>query len=227
MSSKDPLASASEGATKGVLDWSEEKIKGLVERFKNKDIAFVQDPETINLAKEQRKTSEWNLFKEYVDDPDLHILFQLGLTLRKLERQQPQVIALRSRILEKYDTRGLHIAQFIQNGFFGKFLGNILERTSTPEALKFEIKSFFDNIENTVVFVKESDNEAKKTEEVTARILAHSPKTFIICSSGSATEKCKQIKERVMRKISGYTTELYQAQYKEIYFINKSQESLK
>ena len=75
MSSEDPFASAAEGATKGALEYAEDKIKELVIKFRNRDIAFVQDPETINIAKEQRKTSEWNLFKQYVDDPDLHILF--------------------------------------------------------------------------------------------------------------------------------------------------------
>ncbi|MGD0978889.1 MAG: hypothetical protein ABR962_07075 [Candidatus Bathyarchaeia archaeon] len=223
MSSEDPLASAAEGVTKGFLGWTEEKIKGLARRFRDRDIAFVQNPETINLLKEQRSTSEWSLFREYVDDHDLHILFMLGLTLRKLENQPDQLVPLRDKIVNKYDAKGLHIAQFIQDGLFGKFLGNALERTSTPQKLRFEIKNLFDNIEQTVVFVKETDDVDKKTEEVVAKLRANSPSTFIICSSGYAKKKCEQIKEKTMKKISGYVAERSETQFKQIYFLNKSE----
>lgn len=227
ISSEDPLASASEGVTKGVLSWTEEKLKELITKFHNRDIAFVEDPETINLAKEQRKTSEWNLFKEYIEDSDRRILFQMGLTLRKLEARGkiPDLKTLRDKILNKYDTKGLHIAQFVQNGFFGKFLGNILERASTPQRLKFEIENLFENIDKMVLFVKKDNDVDKKTEEVVTKILANSPNTFIICGSGRAMENCENIKGKVMKRISDYVAELYKTEFKEIYFLNKSEES--
>lgn len=40
MSSNDPIESASKGVAGAVLEWSEEKIKELVIKFKNRDIAF-------------------------------------------------------------------------------------------------------------------------------------------------------------------------------------------
>ena len=221
-SSEDPLASASEGVTKGVLSWTEEKIKSLIVKFKNKDIAFVEDPETINLAKKQRRTSEWALFIEYIEDTDLRVLFQMGLTLRRLEKQQARLESLREKILRKYDAKGLHIAQFIQNGFFGKFVGNILERASTPQKLRFEIENLLKNIEKTTIFIKHDDDVDKITEEIVTKILANSPDTFIICSSGSAMKKCEKIEKKVMKRISGYVAELYKTEIKEIYFINKS-----
>ena len=221
-SSEKPLVDAAEGATKGALSWTADKIKELINRFENRDIAFVEDPETINLAKKQRKTSEWNLFKEYIEDPDLRILFQMGLTLRRLEKQQKQLESLRAKILTKYDAKGLHIAQFIQNGFFGKFVGNILERASTPQKLKFEIENLLNNIEKTTIFIKQLDNEDKKTDEIVTKIMANSPNTFIICSSFSAMRKCEKIKKKVMKRISGYDAELYKTEIKEIYFLNKS-----
>ena len=226
-SSEDSLASATEGVTKGVLSWTEQKIKEYVVKFRNKDIAFVEDPETINLAKKQRKTSEWNLFKDYIENPDLRILFQMGLTLRRLEKKKEQrhLESLRDKILNKYDANGLHIAQFVQNGFFGKFIGNILERTATPQKLKFEIENLFQNIEKTTIFIKQLDNVDKKTDEIVTKILANSPNTFIICSSGSATAKCEKIKGKVMKRISGYIAELYKTEFKEIYFINRLEES--
>lgn len=228
MSSKDPVASTAEGVTKGVLAFSEEKIKDWVKGFFDKDIAFVENPDTINLVKEQRKTSEYGLFKQYIDDHDLHILFQMGLTLRRLERQKERIQPLRDKIKDKYDTKGLHIAQLIQNGFFNRFLANALERTPTPQRLKFEIENLFDNIENAVVFVKELDNVDYKVEEITVRILANSPRTFIICGSGFAKTKCHQIGETMKKWIRAralnYTYEVYETQFKEVFFLNKSEE---
>ena len=225
MSSEEPLESVSKGATKALLEYTESKIKTWITKFRNRELAFVQDPETINLAKEQRKTSEWNLFKEYIDDPDLRILFQMGLTLRRLEKQNKQLESLRQKIKNKYDLKGLHIAQFIQNGFFGKYIGNILERASTPQELKFEIESLLENIEKTVVFIKQDDDEEKRTELIVTKILANSPKTFIVCSTKSAMGKCEEIKKRVMRRIADYDVELYKTDIKKIYFLNKSEEA--
>lgn len=207
MSSEDPLASVSEGVTKGGLSWTEEKLKELVTRFKNRDLVFVEDIKTIEIVKEQRKTSEWDIFKNYIDGPELRILFQMGLTLRKLEDEPALLTSLRDKILKKYDVKGL-------------------ERTSTPKTLKFDIKNLLQNIEKTVVFIKQQDDVEKKTEEIVIKILANSPKTFIICSSKSAMGKCEKIAKKVMKRISDYTAELYKTEIKEIYFLNKSTMSL-
>ena len=63
------------------------KLSLLARKFKDRKIAFVQNPETIEVAKEQRNSSEWGLFRNYVDDERLHILFQMGLTLRRVEKK--------------------------------------------------------------------------------------------------------------------------------------------
>lgn len=209
------------GVTKGIISWTEDKIKELLVKFRNREIAFVSDVEIIKTAREQRKTSEWELFKNYVDDSDLRILFQLGLALRKYEKDHARIEAIRQRIFKRYGTYGLHIAQFVQNGFFGKLLSNILERTSSPEELRREIKNLFENIETTVVFIQNIDDVNKKTEEIVIKIHANSPKIFIISSSRSAMKKCERICKEVMKRISGYTVEMYKTPYKEIYFLNK------
>lgn len=222
MSSDDPLASISKGAAEGTLSWTADQIKGLVQKFLNRDIAFVEDFRTIEVIKKQRKTSEWNLFKENIKDKDLRILFQMGLTLRTLEDDEKPRESLREKILNKYDVKGLHFAQFIQNGFFPKYLGNIIERAATPQQLTLEMENSFKNIENMVMFIRQSDGIERKTEEIVTKINAHSPKTFIICSSRSAMGKCEKIKKKVMNRIPDYDVELYKTDIKEIYFLNKS-----
>jgi len=219
MSSNDAIA----GMIKGVLSWTEDKIKEYLTKFKHRDLAFIEDPQTITLAVEQRKKSEWDLFKKYIDDYDLRVLFQTGLTLRVLENtNKDRLESLRGRILKKHGPKGLHIAQFVQNGFFGKYIGNILERASTPEELKSGIKNLLNNIEKTCLFVNVRDDVEKRSQEAIIKINANCPETFIISSIGSAMKKCEKIKEKVMKGISGYTIELYKTDIKEIYFFNRS-----
>lgn len=149
----------------------------------------------------------------------------MGLTLRGLENKQEKLKSLRNKILKRYGTEGLHFAEFVQNGFFGKLVGNVLQRIPSPSRLKSEIENLLMNIEKTVVFIKQADDVDKRTEEIIIKINANSPNTFIICSSGTAKVKCEEIKEKVMGRISGYDAELYKTKFKEIYFINKSEES--
>lgn len=85
MSYKPPNSSPVREVTKGFLDWTEEKVKAFIQKFRDRKLVFVEDIETINTAKEQRTTPEWKLFIDNVKDGTLRILFQMGLTLRKLE----------------------------------------------------------------------------------------------------------------------------------------------
>ena len=224
-SEKDPLESISKGATKGALEWTEERIKEAVKKFKQKNLAFIQDSGTIKLAKEQHKTGEWELFKKYVKNKDFRILFILGLTLRKLENQDKPFKELRNKIFKKYKTGGLHIANFVANGLFSKYIGNILEKISKLGEIKSEIEDLFQNIDNKVSFIGHRDNMSQREGEIVTKIHAFSPDTFIISSVGYAIPICEKIKERVMQKISSkYNYEEYMAKGQEgkrIYFLNK------
>lgn len=232
MSSEDgSIESAAKGATKGFLEYTEEKVKALVRKFKDRDLAFIQDEKTIEVAKEQRKKSEWVLFKTYVDNVDYHILFQMGLTLRAYERQNIDFNPLKKRILNKFQRKGLYIAHFVQNGLFSKYVGNILEKSLTIEQLKIEITNLFNNIENTVAFIQKTDEIKHKVPEIVTKIRAHSPDTFIISSVGAAIETCDEVMKAIISDIgSKYTVELYSAEVeknieenKRIYFLNRKE----
>ncbi len=224
MPSENPIESIAKGATEGILDWTSEKINELVTKFKEKDIAFIEDVETIEIAKKQRNKAEWKLFKRFVKDKDLRILFQMGLTLRELEDCKKDFEPLRGRIKNRYNFKGLHIAQIVQNGIFSKYIGNILDKASTDEELGFEILELFDKVEHNVIFIKAADNDKQKIREILTRIDANSPKTFIISSSGTANAICKKIHEKLMKELSGYVSESCSTENKEIYFLNRKED---
>ncbi|MBI2675668.1 MAG: hypothetical protein HYX24_04375 [Candidatus Aenigmarchaeota archaeon] len=219
----NPTADIAEGVTKGVLDWSLDKIKELAKKFRNRELVFIKDVETINIAKEQRASSEWEIFKHYIDDRKFRILFQMGLTLRILERDKKneKLDRLRKIIRDRYDTNGLHVAQTIQSGIFNKYIGIVLGTTTTPQKLKFEINNLFENIEKTVAFIQTTDDVDKKTKEIYIKINANSPKTFIISSFGTTMDACEKIKDGVIEEISGYECELYATKNRKVYFLTK------
>lgn len=218
----DPVASATKGAVKAVLEYSEEKLKELVERFKNKDLVFIQDKETIEIAKEQREKGEWAFFKIYVKDNDLRILFQMGLTLRELEKQGKDLQPLLKKIHKRFDRNGVHIAHFVENGLFSIYVGHAIEIVSSTEELKEEIDYLFEHIDHTVSFIKEEDKSKQKAGEIVTKIQSFSPITFIISSVGKAKSNCEKVKKMVMQKVSqSYTCELYEKKGKKIYFLNR------
>lgn len=63
---EDLLKTTAAGVTEGVLNWTKKEIKELVKKFKNRDIAFIEDSETIEKAKEFQNTPETQLFKQFV-----------------------------------------------------------------------------------------------------------------------------------------------------------------
>jgi len=224
--STDPIESASKGGAKAILEWSEEKLDLLIKKLKDKDIAFIQDDETIKLAKEQREKGEWHFFKNYVKNRDFRILFQMGLTLRALETEGKDFDLLTKKIVKKYDVKGLHIAHFVQNGLFSKYIGNVLESASSSEELTFEIEYIFNNIDNVATFIRATDKPKQKIGEIVTKIQAHSPRTFIISSVGGAMSNCEKVKNGVIQKISSeYTCELYESEQKsrKIYFLNRTE----
>ncbi|MEM3452722.1 MAG: hypothetical protein QW835_03735 [Candidatus Hadarchaeum sp.] len=146
--------------------------------------------------------------------------------MRKLEKDIKKRDNLRDKILKKYGKKGLHIAQVVQNGIFSRFLGTILERAPTAQALKTEIVNLFENIENRVVFIQRANIKGtkyikNKTEEIIAKIRAHSPEVFVISSAGTAMETCKKIANDAINKILDYTYELVETENKRMYFLIK------
>lgn len=198
----------------------------------DRELVFVEDVEVVEVAKEQRKTSEWKIFEECIDNQDLRIPFQMGLALRKFENNPDKVTDLRQKINKKYGSKGLHIAQFVQNGFFGKYLANILEQTPTTQELKSQILNLFNDIENKVTFVKNQDAVDKKTknreavnkkvDQIVTKINANNPKTYIVCATYSAMGLCEEIVNQVMKRIDGYKAEFSKTEIKIIYFLNKT-----
>ncbi len=208
MSSDDsPLVDAVEGATKGVLSWSEEKIKDLVAGFNDRRYVFVKNKETIDLIREQLKSGDWSLCKQYLKDSRLKILVQMGLALRKLESKPEQLLDLREKISKKYQYSGLHIAQVVQNGILTEFIGAIASRVNSEAELVEAVESVLLNVDKWVLFIKSTDSVDRRVNEINIKLQANNPQSMILFSCNSAVETCRKIKESIEKELLDYSVQ--------------------
>lgn len=217
------IEGAAKGAAKAGLEYTEEKIKKLVEGFRNRKISFVEDSDVIKQIQKQKRKAEWTLFNRYIINKDLRVLFQMGLTLRDYEKEKKDHEFLIHKIRKKYGKEGVHFAWFVQNGIFNKYISILMDSDIEEDQLKYKINSFLDNIDNYITFVSLKDKKEieKKINEISIKITAHSPDLFILSSMGDAMPICEQIINEIQDSISKYDCELFDSPHKgrKIYFL--------
>ncbi|MFH1682418.1 MAG: hypothetical protein ABIA37_01345 [Candidatus Woesearchaeota archaeon] len=166
----DPIESIVKGVVKGGLEWGKEEIcsyaKNIADKFRNRDINFIGESETINLVNEQDSKGEFSLFKQKIKDKKYRNLFRLGLTLQELEDQPEKQLALKKSINKHFDIEGLRIAQLVQNGVFSWFVSSLLDRGVTEKKLTKEIEHLFENIDQLTYFVQHFDDPIKISKEI-------------------------------------------------------------
>jgi len=153
------------GATEGALNWSEKKVKELVKKFKEKKLAFIKEKDTIEEVKNNKNNSEYKLFKKYVSDKDLRILFRMGLSLRTIEKDSDKTLSLKEKIKKRYKSQGVHFAYFAQNKLFTKYHSSLVERFS-ESVVKEEINQFSREIDKYISFICQIDKVEQKVQEI-------------------------------------------------------------
>ncbi|MBS3170255.1 hypothetical protein J4223_00570 [Candidatus Woesearchaeota archaeon] len=198
---------------KGIIFYSEDKIKELVRKFQEREIAFIQKRETIDLVKEQIKSGEWNLLSKYIRKNELKILVQMGLTLRRLEDKKDfnSLQDLRDKIVYKFGEDGLHISQFVQNKILTEFLASYISNQRNLEDLIRNIEKILNNLEKQVIFIKADDNVDKILEKLNIKLNANEPDSFIIFAKESAIKNAEKINLRLQKiKDFNYKIEIKQ-----------------
>lgn len=220
----DPIESATKGATEGVLNWTKDQIKDLVAKFRNRDVSFLEDPNAWQIISEERKTSEGELSHRYIKDKELRTLATLGLTMRRVEREDPDKLqSYRNKIAKKFGGKGLHVAEFFQHGLYGRYIGVMVSLLNSVVDLERGIEEILTNIDKYVVFIQGADDVKKKGQEITTRIQANQPSSFIMAGVGNARNKAKSIFDSVSGSISGYEYERNEDEQRITFFFKKKQ----
>lgn len=221
--SYDPIESATKGATKGFLEWGEEFIKKVASKFKDKQLAFIQDEKTIKRVKEQYRSGELSFYKEYIEDKEMLFLLKMGLTLRSLDKdgEEERRQSLRNKIFDKYEVRGLHICQFVENGILNRYIGILIDDIISLEDFKKDIMTILENIEKHILFVQKFDTDEIIIKKTTTSIIANSPMIFIISGISSAARLIINCEERLKELLSSYSIKKISEGEKETLFLKR------
>ena len=210
------------GVADAILDRID--VKKWIKKFNAKELRFVGNLDNIDLAKEQKKTPEWCNYSRYITNKDLGILVQMGITLRKLDEKEnakDRLDHLRKVILKKYDLKGLHVAQFVQNGILGKYLETQLAKAKSDADITERLENFLKEIDKFCFFITGTENVVKKGNEIVSRMHALCPPTVVLYAIGSATKPAMVLQKRIQKETSDYKLEEYFQANKKLIFFNK------
>ncbi len=221
MSSDDPIESATSGAVKGLLEWSSQKIAELTKRFKNKELAFIQEKTTIDIVREQYASGESKFYSKYIKDKEMLLLIRLGLTLRRLESNQEKLTNLKQKIMRKYEAKGLHVSYFVQNGILNRYIGILLEEISSIEELENKIMNILINIEKHAVFVSWQDSSRNIIQRSLTITASHSPSIFILSGIGLASKIVRECASNLESLLNNYDLERFSSGDKEVLFFKR------
>ncbi len=186
--SDDTTAKVAEGVTTAIIKLTAEQVKELIIKFRNKDIAFIEDASIILRIRAQRDTPSWKFYEMYVKEHDLRIQIQLGLTLRTYTKNNDtdNIEKLRTKISKKYDIAGLHIAEYVSSNVLSKYIGSLIDTTSSTQQIIDKVTDVLKNVERDVVFIKNGDDAKSKADIIQLRINVNVPNSLIITSAWGA-----------------------------------------
>ncbi len=224
MKGDDPIRSAAAGVTDSAIDHAREAVTPFLKKLFNHQLAFIQHPENLDLAKEQRRKPEWQIYQEYVHDRRLRILIQSGMSLRDLEgdpANADRIKGFRENIVSKWGPEGLHIAQVVQTGLLAEVFGTAV-RTSPgkKEASEF-IEDTLNDAETYCVFIRVEDDPKRKAREIVARVDAIRPKFLYLLSKGKAKDVLHAVAKRVHKEVAGYGWSKKEDKYSFIYVLSR------
>ncbi len=200
-----------EGTATACLKWGEEKAKSLLNRVIHNELAFVGSNETISDVKLEAKSVEWDLYNKYVKDGDLRVLIKMGMTLRRYELQgaKSKLTKLRDTITNStHGTRGLHIAQFVQEKLLKEHISTIVDKSLSLSDTINSVDNMLRNIETRVTFVQTSDIVPKIVNQISTRLNANAPDTYFVFARDSALSKGRMVQEALVEMdIIGYNDE--------------------
>ena len=217
----NPISDIAEGTAKGFLEWSSEKISALVKKFKEKNLTFIQEPNTIEVVKEEYRSGESKFYETYIKDKNLLLLVRLGLALRRLEGDEDRLRNLRDKIFRKYEVSGLHVSEFVQNGILNRYIGILLEKVESIEILGDRISEILKNIDKHTIFVKSTTKKEEIIKKANVITCANSPPIFIVAGFKSAAKIVSELTELLKSELKDYDFEIFSGGEKEILFFKR------
>jgi len=201
------IEDAAKGATKGFLEFTKEQVVLYIQKFRDKKLAFIGEQKTIDIAKEQYNSGESKFCHTYIHDKQLLFLVGMGLTLRRIEKDEEKRMNLRTKIIRKFTVKGLHIAEFVQNGILNRYMGILLEIVDSIKDLEKQIEEVLKNIERYSLFVQSKDRIGEIIRMSINTTHSFSPRIFVISGEGLAAETIRENIEKIQDTLQRYSLE--------------------
>jgi hypothetical protein len=195
---RGPIREAAYGVTKAIIDSLWEGLKQIPDKLNNRDIAFIGDPETRRVVKEKRASAEWALLRKYIEDRDLWVIVQSGLTLRSLEGDpllKRRLEHLRGTLHSRFGPLGVQIAEVVQRGILTDLVTHYAKEGATDQQLRAQIGTMLGDLMAHVEFIRTGDDPKEFCRKIAYKVSIRSPQ--IVMGRGRAVDALN----RVARKI--------------------------
>ena len=207
----DPLKSATQGVTLGVLEWTEQKVKDLVKQFQNRQLAFIKSADNIELVKAERNSSEFSILKQFIPKGTKYsIQIQMGLALRMTADDQPRTNELRRKIQRTFGDSGLHVAEITQVGLTGQLLTRLVELYPKPEEVRDKLLYFLDHVEDLAIFVRNDSVSGAIASVIPTRIESYTIHLMILFGCGYATGVVRDVLKQLKDHPRKYIVEIFE-----------------
>ena len=109
--------------------------------------------------------------------------------------------------MKKYDIKGLHVAQFVENGVLNRYIGILLDDIDSIENFKKRINEIIDNIEKYVFFVKKEHTERFILDHCLRTVTSNLSMIFIVSGRGPVAKIIRDLEKRLIVLLNGYQLE--------------------
>lgn len=180
-------------------------MTALAKRFRNREVAFLEDLEVSSNIQKVRRGPEFADFAT-IGNREQRAIIALGLALRRQAQEgNPLKIAdTRARIHRKYGAKGLHLAQAAQAELLTAIMAELKKRATSTADYETQMKRVLDHIEDYVLFIMEGDNPDRAAETTSSKLRRDIPPIFIIAGSGKAVPIASEAAFVVSRQIKTY-----------------------
>jgi hypothetical protein len=151
------------------------------------------------------------------------LLLKMGLALRKLEEyhERERRNTLRTKIFNKYNVKGLHIAQFVENGILNRYIGILIDNMHSLDKFRKDIMNTLNNIEKHVLFVTMNDNERGILQTAISITTSNLSSIFIISGISTVAEIIRKCELRLIELLKDYVLEKISSGEKENLFFKR------
>jgi|SRR3990172_2573722 len=198
-----PPSPAEIAAAAKASHWVGKKAAELVAAYRDRKIAFGQDPEKVRVIKATRRTAEFKTFGRFASGRQ-RVLLQYGLALRSIADKPEEVETMRHLVFENFESEGLHFAQAVQHGALTVIHQTLLDAGLSEANFDSHMRRVLVDIDGFVFFVQEKMDPKREAAAVLARLRRDSPRVFVIAARGRARETAAKLMKELGHTALGY-----------------------